>query len=105
MLCLHGFAGDKYSSVIRALAETLADRSLRVAAFDWPGHGSSPADTLPPGLIIQGDLDDVVDPRDSEAFAARNGLRLHVVTGADHRCKKTGNLEEILSVTVPFLLG
>ena len=217
LLCLHGFAGDKSSSVIRALAEALAGRSLRVFAFDWPGHGGSPADgafltvenclsdldtvirylqagsptidlfatsfggylgvhyllrhpgvfskvvlrspalhmpdtyrsllsgeerrvlehggtvdkgferplrlgrsfgedlcrhripeeglpAMPPGLILQGDLDDVVDPRDSAAFAEKYGLHLHVVKGADHRYKKPGNLEEILSAAVPFLL-
>ena len=57
-----------------------------------------------PGLIIQGDMDDVVDPRDSVKFAEKNGLKLHMIKGADHRYKNPGNLEEILSVTVPFLL-
>ena len=217
LVCLHGFAGDKYSSVIEALAEALVRKSVRVITFDWPGHGSSPVegdnltmenclsdlqsviqtiqsgvrpvylfatsyggylglhyiarhpgifskvalrspalnmpetyrslltdddvarlengevlnhgferplmlgksfyedlcqyrlspDAFPaevPGLIIQGDMDDVVNPRDSVAFAERNGLHLHIVRGADHRYKKQGNLEEIISAASDFLL-
>ena len=218
LLCLHGFAGDKYSSVIQALADEMISKSIRVVTFDWPGHGKSPVDgksltiencmldmdaviqeirtanqpvylfatsfggfvglnylalhpsafskvvlrspalDMPntfrsflsdediqvlekdgtvnvgfdrplqlgksfmddliqhrlrqdeypaevPGLIIQGDMDDVVDPQDSVKFAEKNGMKLHMVKGADHRYKNPGNLEEILSVTVPFLLG
>ena len=218
LVCLHGFAGDKYSSVIEALAQSLVRKSIRVITFDWPGHGKSPVggeslsvenclrdlesviqeiqktkrtiylfatsfggfiglnyianhpsafskvvlrspalnmpatyrsfltnedihvlenggtinkgfdrplllgksflDSLGqhrilqgnypanvPGLIIQGDMDNVVDPRDSVEFAEKNGLTLHMINGADHRYKKGGNLEEILSVTVPFLLA
>ena len=43
LLCLHGFGGDKESSVISAFAKvdcTLYD----VVAFDWPAHGASDAD-------------------------------------------------------------
>ena len=217
LVCLHGFAGDKYSSVIQALAEALVPKSVSVITFDWPGHGKSPVngksltienclfdldlviqkkrkanhpiylfatsfgafiglnylalhpstfskvvlrspalnmprtyrsfltdedvhnlekggtvnkgferplqlgkrfiedlfhhslvgDEYPigvPGLIIQGDKDDVVDPHDSVEFAKNNGLRLHMVEGADHRYKNRGNLEEIISVTTSFLL-
>ena len=216
LVCLHGFAGDKYSSVIRALAEAIVPKSVRVVTFDWPGHGKSPVDgesltvenclsdldtvleeigkekpvylfatsfggfvgvnylarhpsafsrvvlrspalNMPntyrsflseedirvldaggtvdqgfdrplrlgksfaddlsqyvldqdgfpagvPGLIIQGDRDDVVDPGDSVRFAEKNAMKLHVIRGADHRYKNPGNLEEILSVTIPFLL-
>jgi len=217
LVCLHGFAGDKYSSVIQSLAEKLAAASIRVITFDWPGHGSSPVDgtyltiencmrdldtvleyiskdglpkmlfatsfggfvgvnylmrhptafsrfvlrspalsmpdtycffltdeevaaldrgesvnngfdrplwldasfhedlcahRLPaeelhfkiPGLIIQGDQDDVVGPGDSVEFAKRNSLDLHIVKGADHRYKRPGDLDEILSVTTRFLL-
>ena len=59
---------------------------------------------LVPGLLIQGDMDDVVDPLDSVRFAEKNGLRLHMIEGADHRYKEQGNLEEILSVTISFLV-
>lgn len=217
LVCLHGFAGDKYSSVIQALAEALVSKSIRVITFDWPGHGKSPVDgssltienclldletviqeiqptdgpiylfatsfggfvglnylaihpsvfskvvlrspalnmpktfhdfltdeeihvledggtvnkgfdrplllgksfiedlyehrilpdeypALVPGLLIQGDMDDVVDPLDSVRFAEKNGLRLHMIEGADHRYKEQGNLEEILSVTISFLV-
>ena len=215
LICLHGFAGDKYSSVIQSLAEKLAAASIRVITFDWPGHGSSPVDgsyltvencmrdlstvleyvdgspkmlfatsfggfigvnylirhpssfsrfvlrspalSMPdtyrsflteeevatlnrgelvnsgfdrplwldasfhqdlcahripvetlhfkaPGLIIQGDQDNVVAPVDSVEFAKRNSLDLHIVKGADHRYKRPGDLNEILSVTTRFLL-
>lgn len=218
LVCLHGFAGDKYSTVIQAVAERLLQESVRVITFDWPGHGASPAEgdalsvenclsdldcvlrhirstnpDLPlylfatsfgaflglnyiaehpdvfskvilrspalrmpetvlsfltpeerqilengetlnmgfdrplwlgkafhenlnshsltgfhfpegvPGLIIQGDLDDVVNPEDSCAFARKHHLQLHIVRGADHRYKNEGDLEEILSVTAAFL--
>ena len=218
LLCLHGFAGDKYSTVIQALGERLPQDSVRVITFDWPGHGASPVggeelriqnclsdlnlivrnirqanpelplylfatsfgaflglnytavhpdvfsgvilrspalgmpetflSFLTPeekrmmedgrkinkgferplwlgkefyedlslhrltgisfpegvaGLILQGDLDDVVNPQDSYAFAQQNHFRLHVVRGADHRYKNEGDLEEILSVTASFL--
>ena len=220
LLCLHGFAGDKKSSVIKALGEKLSPQSVLTVTFDWPGHGSSPADssylsvencisdlnavigslkktaeyssipiylfatsfggfiglnyiarypfvfskvvlrspalnmpetflslctdeeiklmksgdlinksheydlpvglkfyddlcqhrlqagTFPsgiPGLIIQGDTDDVVDPRDSVEYAEKNGLSLHMIRGADHRYKKPGELEEIVKVTSEFL--
>ena len=42
ILC-HGFAGDKASSVIAAVAKKLAARNIRCVTFDWPGHGKSPA--------------------------------------------------------------
>ena len=218
LVCLHGFAGDKYSSVIRSLAEKLTAASVRVITLDWPGHGSSPVDgtyltiencirdldtvleyvskdrspimlfatsfggfigvnylmrnptafskfvlrspalSMPdtyrtfltdediaalkrgesvnkgfdrplwldasfhedlcahripakalnfkiPGLVIQGDQDDVVDPEESVRFAQDNGLELHIVSGADHRYKHPGELEEILSATTDFLIG
>ena len=208
LVCLHGFAGDKYSSVISALAEELSQQAVRVISFDWPGHGKSPADgsellvtncmndlesvihyldesegprylfatsfggfiglnyvirnprvfakiilrspalNMPdtfrsfltdkelltleqggtvekgfdrplflkkkfydeliqyrlqepelsiPGMMIQGDRDEVVDPNDSIAFARRNGWKLHIVRYADHRYKNPGNLEEIIN--------
>ena len=217
LICLHGFAGDKYSSVIEALAETMSKDGFRVITFDWPGHGSSPAgsscltvenclwdldsviryignenrpiclfatsfggflglnylrrspavfsrivlrspalnmpDTFRsllspeelrriengekinkgfdrplmvdksfyedlqdyriadfsvpntvPGLMIQGDLDKVVDPQNSIDFARRNSWELHIIEGADHRYKKPGNLEDIISAAETFLL-
>lgn len=45
LLCLHGFAGDKESSVIAAVAEAMCRKGFRVVTFDWPGHGKSPADS------------------------------------------------------------
>ena len=43
VICLHGFAGDKYSSVIKAVAEALVRHGKRVVTFDWPAHGDSQA--------------------------------------------------------------
>ncbi len=43
LLCLHGFGGDKESSVITALRKQLDERGIGVAAFDWPAHGKSMA--------------------------------------------------------------
>lgn len=43
LLCLHGFAGDKDSSVIAALLEGLDETGVGVVSFDWPAHGESPA--------------------------------------------------------------
>ena len=44
LICMHGFTGDKYSTVIRRLAETMAEKDVATIAFDWPGHGASPVD-------------------------------------------------------------
>ena len=41
LLCLHGFGGDKESSVIAALRRELDTNGIGVAAFDWPAHGAN----------------------------------------------------------------
>ena len=41
LLCLHGFAGDKDSSVIAALMDSLDNKGMGVFTFDWPAHGES----------------------------------------------------------------
>ena len=41
LLCLHGFCGDKNSSVIAALMENLDQYGVGVLTFDWPAHGNS----------------------------------------------------------------
>ena len=43
LLCLHGYAGDKNSSVIAALMERLEEKRIGVVTFDWPAHGESDA--------------------------------------------------------------
>ena len=63
-----------------------------------------PAPAVVPGLIIQGDLDDIVNPRDSVDYAKRNGWKLFIVNGADHLYKKPGELEQIISAVSGFLL-
>jgi pimeloyl-ACP methyl ester carboxylesterase len=47
VLAVHGFAGDKESSVIAALAEELcAKEQAAVYCFDFPAHGAHPSDEL-----------------------------------------------------------
>ena len=50
--------------------------------------------------IIQGDCDDVVDIKKNEKFYNSNFLDydLHYIKGADHRFKKSGELEQILNI-------
>ena len=43
LLCLHGFGGDKGSSVIEKLRERLGEKGILVISFDWPQHGESGA--------------------------------------------------------------
>ena len=43
LLCLHGFGGDKDSSVIKALMEEMDLEGAGVVTFDWPAHGESTA--------------------------------------------------------------
>ncbi len=55
-------------------------------------------------LMIYGDKDDVVRVEDMEAFAAqRPNIRVKVVTGADHRFKGKGQLDEAIDAAVEFL--
>lgn len=41
LLCVHGFGGDKESSVITALANALVGQNFAVVAFDLPCHGDN----------------------------------------------------------------
>ena len=61
LLCLHGFAGDKDSSVIAALMEYFDEKAVGIIAFDWPAHGESnkPDSSLTVEDCL-GDLDFVV---------------------------------------------
>lgn len=43
LLCLHGFGGDKHSSVIAAVMRELDRDGIGVVTFDWPAHGDSPS--------------------------------------------------------------
>lgn len=43
VLGVHGFAGDKESSVLAALAERLSKKDAALICFDFPGHGKSSA--------------------------------------------------------------
>ncbi len=56
LLCLHGFAGDKYSTVIEAVAERFSAH-MQVLTFDWPAHGDSKAD--PSMLTVDRCLEDL----------------------------------------------
>lgn len=218
LLCLHGFAGDKDSSVIAALMESLDEKGIGVVTFDWPAHGESdaPDDALtvenclsdlnnvvswlsqnwdipvacfatsfggylatlyrngnpevftdlilrspalkmheifrslitdedftemmqgkpviqgfdrkmkigisfyeslcnhdvysqtPPHhenvLIIQGDADSIVNPKDTMDYARRNGISIVLFEGTDHVYKRSGEKERIISETGKFLL-
>lgn len=42
-LGVHGFAGDKESSMLKALGKKLTERGGALFAFDFPAHGESPA--------------------------------------------------------------
>ncbi|MBP3852546.1 MAG: alpha/beta fold hydrolase [Erysipelotrichaceae bacterium] len=44
VLGVHGFAGDKESSALYALAKELTKKQGQLVCFDWPGHGKSPVD-------------------------------------------------------------
>lgn len=56
-------------------------------------------------LMIYGDKDDVVRVEDMEAFAAqRPNIKVKVVTGADHRFKGKGQLDEVIESAVEFLI-
>ena len=45
VLALHGFCGDMESSFIRKLGKVMTEHELSVVAFNFPGHGSSDADS------------------------------------------------------------
>lgn len=44
MICLHGFAGDKNSSVIARVTESLKENGIGTFVLEWPAHGESDAD-------------------------------------------------------------
>ena len=74
LLCLHGFAGDKYSTVIEAVAKDRCRAGFRCVTFDWPGHGDSTADSSM--LTIENclaDLDAVVKHLRPASAAASSG--------------------------------
>ena len=74
LLCLHGFAGDKYSTVIEAVAKDRCRAGFRYVTFDWPGHGDSTADSSM--LTIENclaDLDAVVKHLRPAAAAVPSG--------------------------------
>ena len=56
--------------------------------------------------IIQGDKDDVVSIKDNENFYKTNcsDYSLHYIKGADHRFKKAGELEQILSIVKSIII-
>ena len=54
-------------------------------------------------LILQGDQDEIVPPDDTAQYAAANRIRLEILPGADHLCRKSGDLHRILKHTLAFL--
>ena len=57
LLCLHGFAGDKHSSVIAAVADAVKGDGIGAVTFDWPAHGKSRA--ADSALTVQNCLEDL----------------------------------------------
>ena len=57
LLCLHGFAGDKHSSVIAAVADAVKGDGIGAVTFDWPAHGKSRAADA--ALTVQNCLEDL----------------------------------------------
>ncbi len=56
-------------------------------------------------LMIYGDCDDVVRPADMTAFAAeRANIKTKIISGADHRFKGKGQMEEVIKTAARFLL-
>ena len=53
--------------------------------------------------IIQGDLDDLVSPKDTEEYALKNSIELHIIYGVDHRYKNPGELDKIVEEACEFL--
>lgn len=60
IIACHGFAGDKESSAIEALANEMTENNVGVICFDFPGHGKSEvnADKLTIDNCIQ-DVNDI----------------------------------------------
>ena len=57
-------------------------------------------------LIIHGDRDDIVPIEDIRQFVScHHTATLEIIPGADHRFKKPGEMEQILSLTAGFLKG
>lgn len=55
-------------------------------------------------LMIYGDRDDVVCPDDMEQFASqRSNIKVKIISGADHRFKGKGQLEDAILAAVDFL--
>lgn len=46
ILGVHGFAGDKESSMLSSLAEAFSKKGVMLICFDFPAHGESPTDTI-----------------------------------------------------------
>ena len=57
MIAIHGFAGDKESSAITAVANELNKQKIGVIALDLPGHGVSEVDG--DYLTLDNCLDDI----------------------------------------------
>lgn len=57
IVAMHGFAGDRKSSCIAALAQRMSGPGVGLIAFDWPAHGDSPVDGQ--ALRVQNCLDDL----------------------------------------------
>ena len=53
--------------------------------------------------IIHGTADDVVPINDSINFSKKHNCTLYKIKGADHRYKKEGELEKVITITANIL--
>ena len=62
IIACHGFAGDKESSAIEALANEMVKNGIGVICFDFPGHGKSEVEAEK--LTIENCMQDINDVND-----------------------------------------
>ena len=58
ILGVHGFAGDKESSALKALAEAVCEKGVSLTCFDFPAHGAS--ETSDDMLSVKNCMDDLL---------------------------------------------
>lgn len=90
IICLHGFAGSKKSSVIGRLTSVMAESGVGVLTFDWPAHGENrAADNALTVANCLNDLDLLVkklkrEHKDVSCFATSFGGYIAILYGKSH---------------------
>lgn len=73
---------------------------------DLKQNDAMKADISQQTLVIHGTQDDVVPFEDVRQFSSsRKNVRLEAIEGADHRFKKSGELERVVELAKEFILG